>query len=343
MSASRPIVSIVSIVSVVQRVLRLVLVLALVPGLPGAGRQWARAQVPDLLELSGAYLPGVPVEVPGSSEARAQVASYSVAINVPLVLGRSSFLVPGLAYRVDAASYRGVPDTFDDLRAFHGLDVSLLYIQLLPRDWSLALRVAPGLAGDLSSVDSGALRLSGAALAVHAFSDGASLGGGVIASYGFGSFMVLPAVYLSLGADDDPVGFELFFPAFARFEVRPLDGLEFGLRVEVSGSSYSVRDPRIAERWPCVEGVDRVDRVGGAARPDAKRCFDNLAYSVVSASAFVAVELWDSLWLDLAAGHTLYRRFDPRNQDGGAVDAGGQDLPNTLEMKVGVTLRLPRG
>lgn len=294
----------------------------------------ARAQVPDLFEVSATYLPDVAVAVPGAEGVRAQVSSYQVALNLPVVLGERTFLVPGVAYRADTVSYLGAPDGFDDLRAFHGIELPILFVQLLPRDWSLAIRVAPGLAGDLASVDGDSFRMSAAALAVHTFSEDVTLGGGVVASYGFGSFMVLPALYFSLGADTDPFGLELMVPAFAKLKARPVGGLELGLRAEVSGSSYAVRDPRIARRWPCV---------ADASEAEPARCFDNLAYSVVSASAYVAVELWKGFWLDAAVGHTLYRRFESKNAAGGSALDGGQDLPNAIEVKVGVVFRLPRG
>lgn len=294
----------------------------------------ARAQFPDLVEFSAGYLPDVPIDVPGHDGVRAQVASYSVGVNIPIVLTPKTFLVPGLAYRVDAVSYLGAPDGFADLRAFHALEVPLLFAQLLPNDWSLALRVAPGIASDFRDIDTGALRLSGAALAVHAFSDEVSLGFGVIASYGFGSFMVLPALLLTLGSDDATVAFELMAPAFAKLRVRATTGLELGLRADVSGSSYAVSDPRVAGRWPCVDGSSPAD-------PD--QCFDNLAYSVVDASFYVAVKLWGTLWLDASVGHTLYRRFEANDADGDPAQDGGQDLPNTWGAKVGLVLKIPKG
>lgn len=312
--------------------LRLLRLLAL--GLVIAAAAPARAQFPDLVELHALYLPGVPVAVPGQSGLRAQIASYEVAINVPVVLSPKTFLVPGLAYRADAVSYLDAPDGFADLRAFHAVELPLLFVQLLPHDWTLALRVAPGLASDFRAFDSAALRLSGAALVLHAFSDDVTLGAGVVATYGFGSFMVLPAVALTVGDDDAPVAFEMMLPAFARLALRPLPGLELGLRADTSGSSYAVRDPRIAKRWPCSDD-------GAPADPSA--CFDNLAYSVVDASAYVSVNVWGTLWLDASVGHTLYRRFESKNADGEPVLDGAQDLPNTWGVRVGFAVKLPRG
>lgn len=298
----------------------------------------ARAQLPDLFEVSATYLPDVAIEVPGASGVRAQVSSYTATLNLPVVLGDTSFFIPGLSYRADAVSYVDTPAGFEDLRAFHALDLSLMLVQLLPADWSFAVRLAPGLAGDLASVDAEALRMSGAAFAIHAFNPELQLGGGVIASYGFGAFLVLPALYLAVGADDDLLRFEMMLPAFAKAWVQPVRGFEAGVRAEVSGSSYAVRDPRIARRWPCVAepGAD-----GRSAEP--ARCFDNLAYSVVHVSVFLAVELWDSFWLDASAMRTVYRRFEPKNAEGETLEDGGQTLPDAFGVRVGVTFRLPRG
>jgi hypothetical protein len=299
----------------------------------------SRAQFPDLFEVSATYLPDVVVDVPDADKVRVQVSSYTASLNLPVVLGERTFFIPGLSYRADSVSYHGAPDGFVDLRAFHGIDLSLMLVQLLPRDWSLAIRLAPGLAGDLVTIDADTLRLSAAAFAVHAFGPDLQLGFGVIASYGFGSFLVLPAAYLAIGDDDDRVKFEMMLPAFAKLFARPLGGLELGLRAEVSGSSYAVRDAQIAGRWPC---QGEVDASGGTRPSDPARCFDNLAYSVVDVSLFAAVELWDSFWLDASVGRTVYRRFEPKNGDGETLDNGGQDLPNAWSVRVGVTFRLPR-
>lgn len=281
----------------------------------------ARAQFPDLFELGSQYLPGVPVAVPGSDDARAQITSYDVVLNLPIVLGETSFLVPGVAYHAEAVSYAGLPDGFTDLRAFHGIDLSLLYVQLLSPKWSLALRVAPGLAGDLTQVDRRTLRLSGAALANYAANDCLVLGAGVIASYGFGEFLVLPGLYASWKANDWLL-LETMLPAFARVTATPIEGFEITLRADVAGNTYAVRDQRV------------LDTCGGD-------CMDHLAYSVVAVTAGVSVRLWESMWLSAAGGYTVYRRFEPFTRDNALTDDGAQTLPNVPLVRVGLTYRLP--
>ncbi|MCA9641145.1 MAG: hypothetical protein KC492_10640, partial [Myxococcales bacterium] len=193
--------------------------LVLLVALGGHGR----AQLPNLLEVSGQYMPWAPLDaLPG---ARAQLASYDAALNVPIVLGETSFLIPGLAVHADAIAFDGVPAGFTGPRALFAVDLALLYVQLLPDDWALALRVAPGLAGDFQAVDSGMLRLSFVAQLGHTFSEKFSLGGGIIGSYAFGNWLPLPALYI--GYDPLPwLSFETFIPAFARLVFRPHARLE---------------------------------------------------------------------------------------------------------------------
>src|SRR6185436_15732559 len=129
----------------------------------------AHAQFPDLLDANAQYLPGVALEDP--RPARAQVASYEGTFNVPIVLGDQTFLIPGASYHSEAVSYARTPAGFPELRAFHALELSLLFVQLLPNDWSLSARVAPGLAADSPDLATDQLRLSALALATRTFSE----------------------------------------------------------------------------------------------------------------------------------------------------------------------------
>src|SRR6187402_759603 len=70
----------------------------------------AGAQFPNLVELGAQYLPKAPLEDPRPVEA--QVASYEASLNLPLVLGKRTFLIPGLGYHSDAISYTDVPAGF---------------------------------------------------------------------------------------------------------------------------------------------------------------------------------------------------------------------------------------
>jgi len=299
----------------------------------------AGAQVPDLVEISAQYMPNVPVVDPRPLEA--QVSSYDGALNVPIPLGERTFLIPGVGYHVDAASFAETPPNFIQLRAFHSIDFPLLFVQLLPHDWSLSLRFAPGLAGDFEAVDSDLLRFNALALATHGFSDDFVLGGGALASYGFGTLLPLPALYLEW-KPTTALSVEMFLPAFLQAKLSLWDRLELGYRVEVAGNAYAVRDERIAEAWPCVaEAVDSPLPSQDDARAMPSECLDHVAYSVIAAGPTLNVRLFASVWWTNFAGHSIYRRFDMMNADDEPVSGGGQELPNAWLVRSGLTWRIP--
>lgn len=304
------------------------------------GEGTAVAQVPDLIDLSGQYMP--PRRLVEPRGARAQVTSYDVTLNAPIPLAERSFLIPGATYHVESVSFADTPQGFADLRAFHGVDVPVLFVQLLPHDWSLSLRIAPGLAGDFHSVDADMFRFGAMALASHAFSDQLVLGGGAVASYAFGSFLPLPAGYLEW-KPASPFVFEVFIPAFAHAKAVFGDRVELGYRVEVQGNEYAVRDERIAGAFPCVDGPPDPSRAELGAKADPDRCFDHLAYSVIAFGPTIAVRLFETVWLTAAAGHSALRRFEEKNPSGETIPDSVQNLPNTFFVRSGLTWRIPRG
>lgn len=307
------------------------------------GSVWAtpsRAQLPDLAEATAQYMPGVELEDP--RPARAQVTSYDASFNLPLPLAEKSFLIPGLAYHVESVSFANTPSGFTDLRAFHSLDVALLYVQLLPKDWSLALRVAPGIAGDLQGFDSGLWRINALALATHSFSDQFVLGGGGMVTFSFGTLLPLPAAYVDWRPYPE-FQVEAFVPAFAQTKYTFGDRVEVGFRADVAGNSYAIRDERIAGVWPCAAATtDDPATPPNETVAQPEQCFDHVAYSVATAGPIVGVRLLESLWLTVYGGHSFFRRFEQLNADDERIAGGLQNLPNTFFVRAGVTWRLPR-
>jgi hypothetical protein len=292
----------------------------------------AEAQVPDLAELGAQHLPGVPVS-PGRPT-RAQVSSYDLSLNAPIPVAKKSYLIPGIQYHVDSVSYSSTEPGFARLGAFHSVTVPVLFVQLLPHDWSLSLRVAPGLAGDFHKLESRALTMSALGLATHSFSERLVFGGGAIASYGFGRFLPLPAVYL----DWKPINgldLEMFLPAFATLKYTFKGRVEVGIRADVQGNSYAVSDPRIVDAWPCAR-----DPASGRD-PEPSECFDHLAYSVVSTGGTLGVRIFSSVWATGFFGSSVYRRFEPMGVDNRGVMGGGDTLPNALSVRAGLVWRIP--
>jgi hypothetical protein len=306
-----------------------------------AGATWTaplHAQSIDLASASAQYMPGARM---GSAPGKVQVSSYDVAVNVPVPVARDVLVVPGASYHVDAVSFAGTAPEFVDLRAFQSIDLSTLIVRRLPAGWSFASRVATGLAGDLQAVDGRMLRASTMATATHAFSSRFALGAGALTTFSFGSFLALPAVYVSWkpfrGAE-----LETFLPAFAHARYTVRRRVRIGILAELGGNEYAVRDPRIRERSPC-SGRPSDDPSTAAdervARP--AECFDNLAYSVATAGVALGVRLVSTLWLTGLVGHSFFRRLDRRSSARELVPDGRDDIANAVVVRAGLAWRIP--
>ena len=300
----------------------------------------AEAQFPDLIEVSGQYMPGSSVE--NAPVGEAQVAAYDVAINAPIVLvDDSTFLIIGAAHHVDSISFTETPPGFVDLRALHSTELSLLFVQLLPHDWSLSIRLAPGIAGDYHRIDSDMLRLNSVAMASHAFSERFILGGGVITTYSFGSFLPLPALFVDWTIADG-LRLEAFLPAFLWARWTLWNRLEIGARAEFQGNAYAVRDARIRNAYPCrgrAEDDPSTPADERQANPDA--CLDHFAYSVGSAGGTVGVRLFSDVWLSAYAGYTFFRLFEPRNAEDETLPDGDNTLGNDFVLRTAIAWRIP--
>jgi hypothetical protein len=301
----------------------------------------ARAQLPPLAETQAQYLPSS--EVPDSGGLKSQVASYDAALNVPIVLGETTFLVPGAQYHVDSVSYSGQPAGFTELNALHSVDFPILLVQLLSETWSLSMRVWPGAASDFGAFDTQALRVGGLALLTWSPPRGrVTLGAGPIVTYAFGEMLPLPLVYV----DWKPkpwLRVEASLPAFTNVQVALGQRWELGVQADVNGNEYSIRAPELAERYPCRSSpVDDATTTANETKADPASCLDHLAYSVVTAGAVARLRLFSSVWLGAFFGRTLFRRYDAKNVSGEAVPGGRVALSNELALRVALTFRLPR-
>ncbi|HKP64269.1 MAG TPA: hypothetical protein VJV78_46350 [Polyangiales bacterium] len=71
-------------------------------------------------------------------------------------------------------------------------------------------------------------------------------------------------------------------------------------------------------------------------------CIDHIAYSTISAGLQLNVRIWSSIWFGIYGGHTLYRRFEPRNEKDQSISDQIQRMPDAWLIRGGVTWRLPR-
>ena len=196
------------------------------------------------------------------------------------------------------------------------------------------------MAGDFAALDLSALHVGALGMVTWSGKEGPTLGGGVVASYAFGQLLPLPLLYVDWSPLDS-FRLEGSLPYFASAIVSIADRVELGLLADVGGNEYSIREPRISERYPCVAGVDDPSTPGDESRADPASCTDHLAYSVVAAGAVARVRLFSSVWLGTFFGHTLYRRYELKNADGGTVPGGKADVPNEVAFRLALTFRIP--
>lgn len=290
----------------------------------------AAAQFPDLLEVSGQYLP--PTEVGDPPRLRSQVSSYDASLSVPVVLSERSFLIPGLAYHVDSVSFDRTPPEFIELRAFHSIELPVLFVRLLPKRWSLSTRLSLGLAGDFAEVDHHMLRANGMVMATRGFSDRFVGGFGALASYSFGELLPLPAIYLDW-TPNRWFRIETFIPAFANVDFIPHERFAIGARFDIAGNDYAVRDERVQNNPLCA--------ANRGARDSA--CLDHLAYSMGTVGLQARTRLVGTLWFGAYGGVTAFRRFELLNASGEEVPGGVQDFPRSGFFRATLTWRIPMG
>ena len=286
----------------------------------------AHAQIPDIVDLSAQYIPGTELDDPPGLEA--QVSSYDFTLNVPVVLGERTFLIPGLNYHVDSISFENTPDEFVDLRMFQSVSLPVLFVQILPRNWSLAARVAPGIAGDFETIDSRMLTFSGVLSLTKGVSERLVVGFGGIASYAFGVLLPLPSFYMDW-TPNDWLRFETYIPAFAHLDFLIGDRIEIGPRIDIAGNDYAVRDERVAQSPACNDPTSNAN------------CLDHVAYSVATTGVQLGVRIAGTLWTTFYGGRTIYRRLEMRNRDGDTLDGGLETLPSDWFIRANLVFRIP--
>jgi hypothetical protein len=281
----------------------------------------ARGQLPPLFEFTGQYLPFS--AIPDAGRLQAQVASYDAALNVPVPISESTFVIPGLAYHVEAMSYRQLSPGFLPIETLHAVDASLLIAHTLGERWSVSLRPTVGVAGNLATLDGGAWRWGLTAMGTYTFGRHLVIGAGALASYAFGEALPLPLVYLDWRPAPS-VRLEASLPSFASLTLALGDRWELGTQADVAGNAYALRGRAVTA--PCASG--------GA-------CVDHLAYSAVTAGGSIRFRAFSSVWLSVGAGHTLWRRFEQKDASGRTVAGGPVDLSNEPMFRAGLVWRVP--
>lgn len=304
-----------------------------------ANPRTARAQLPSLVELTAQYAP--PADLGSGQPTHVQISSGQLALNVPIRLSRSRFLIPGLTDRVDRISYAQMPVDGSTRTTFHAPELSALFVQLLPNRWSATVRASGSLTGGFETIEPRTIRYSMLALVNRSTSDRLTLGGGVLATGGFGKILPLPVVSLQWKPINE-VKIEVFVPAFASVRYTAWNRVELGARVEVTGNAYAIRDAHTADRWPCVaQPADDPATSPNESMANPGACLDHVAYTVASAGVFTGVRLTSTIWLAAFGGISFYRHAEVQNRDGDSVPGGAQDLPRALFVRTSLAWRLP--
>jgi|GEM_PF-1615240 len=318
------------------------LLLVLLSWAPGeASADWI-----NLLELRSEYLRPTELEgerpagnAPWSDANDVQVSTYAARANLPIPLGNSTLLVPGLGYRLDSLSFNHQEPDERNLR-LHALEVPITVLHLLSSEWTLLANLSPSLASDEVGFESKALRASGLAVASYSFRDEFVLGGGVAASLDFGSLLPIPVVFVDW-KPHPAVTVDALLPLQLDAKVALGGRFEVGVHADIDGNSYYIGDSDVRDRWPCSPETDDPGTDDDESLADESRCVQQLAYSTATGGVVVSARLVGSVWLSLYTGYTFARRFEETNSDGDQVDGGDQTLPNDFFARAGLTWRLP--
>lgn len=306
--------------------------------------QTASAQMPNLVELSAQYVPSTGLDLAQPREA--QISSYQLAINLPIPLSATRFLIPGITYHVDSIAYPSPMTGAGTHSTFHAPELAALFIQLLPHGWSLSVRagasIASGIGGGYdTTVDRGMLQGNLVALVNRALSDELVLGAGALVTAGFGSVRPLPALSLRWRPGHD-VSVDAFVPAFATARYTAWNRVEVGARVELAGNIYAIRDPAARSRWPCAaEPSDDPSTPANEAMAAPGACLDHVTYTDANAGLVLGVRLGSTLWLTTFTGFGFYRHADKQDRDGDVIPGGSQTLPRAAIVRAGLAWRLP--
>lgn len=299
----------------------------------------AAAQVPNLVDVSAQYVPTTRDDDPKSTES--QISSYQVNLNVPIRLSPRRFMILGGGYRAETYTYSQMDKPRAE-RTFHAPELSALFVQVLGGGWVATGRVSASLAGGFEHVDRGLLKINAIALASKTLSRELTIGGGALLTTGFGTTLPLPALLVNW-RPTEAVLVETLLPAFINARYTAWDRVEIGGRVELTGSTYALRDRDVTDRWPCAgQTTDDPTTPDNEmmARPD--QCIDHVSYTVANLGLLGGVRLTSSIWLTAFTGVTLYRHAERQNRDGDAVEGGAQSLPRTVFVRTNLTWRIPR-
>ena len=285
---------------------RLCLLVGLICALP------AKAKAGELVSVRAQSTAPAEYRAPVPITTIANTAAVEAAI--PLQVRDSTYLVPGGKYRLEAPRFVNPPPGSPPVPLLHDVELSFAVVHQFNEKWSLGVRASAGLAGDLHVVDAGVVRVMGSVLATRQISHRFAFGFGAAADYSFGQLLPLPLIKLEW-EPRDTVRLEALLPLKVRLAWMPIQGARVGAFADIEGNEFAIRRPSVRDSPPCSESTASAE------------CWDHLASTDGRLGLFAGAELHPSLWLELRAGLSAYRRFELLNEDNEPVSDGDQRLP----------------
>ena len=222
----------------------------------------------------------------GVDDATAALTRLFGGARLPVWIRPDTTVVVGASGEVTLASFAGLPDAVDgdDIRdTLYAVSLNVALRQRLTERWSLVVAPQPGISSDLVALSGDDLLFRALARVDWAASDTLLVGVGVLYGTDFGESLTLPLFAIDWDISD-AVYLSAVVPQRLRLMARIGTGAEAGLAGEISGNVFNLNDSQF--------GAQRV------------------RYSLVTAGPLIRVRIKGALWLDVAGGVNMVRRFE---------------------------------
>jgi hypothetical protein len=270
----------------------LVLLLAAGVGVPALARAQAMEIKPARIEYE--FYPTAGVQGPGAQAgAEARFQSARASLSVPMPVGETALLIPGLKYQVLDVGQSDANAASDSasVEALHSLALSMGWFQPLGSGWSSFVQVGGGLAGDLTEdIESDDWVVSAQLLALWNVTGELTLGGGVGYDRRTGEVAPLPLVAVNWQPRSDLL-LRSVLPQFLSLRYRPEQLLTLALDSGLEGERYHLSESR-----------------AGVAHAE-------VAYSVIKVGPSATLHWTSWFHTRLAGGVALHRRFELYDDD----------------------------
>ena len=238
-------------------------------------------------EVGVAHYFAAPVERAVGGDVTVALTLLSAGARLPVPVRRdTTTVVVGASFGATSANFTGVPETIDtgDVRDdLYTISVDVGLRRRLSDRWWLVVAPQPGISSDLVALSGDDLLFRGLARIEWAPSDTLLVGAGVLYGTDFGERLTLPLVRIEWDITDS-LYLSALIPQRAALMARIGVGAEAGLAGEISGNVFNLNDS------PSGAEVVR--------------------YSLVTVGPLVRLRLTPAVWLDVAGGVNMVRRFE---------------------------------